>query len=142
MDNTQMNTQVDNTQMLPEREEQPQTDQKDNKDKKAREIIGLPVVSFNSGRKIYDVEDMIIDPERRQVLALVVSEGSLFHSARAIPFGRISAIGSDAVIVPDGRAVIDVNRDRVLKSLHNNNQMIKGLRVLTDDGAKLGEIVD
>ena len=110
-------------------------------EKKAKQIIGMPVVTFDRGTKIYDVEDMILDPQRRQVLALVVMEGSLFHSARAIPFGRISAIGQDAVIVPDGRAVIDVNRDAVLKKL-DNDQTIRGLRVLTDDGRRLGFIDD
>ncbi|HET9496227.1 MAG TPA: PRC-barrel domain-containing protein, partial [Chloroflexia bacterium] len=110
-------------------------------EKKAKQIIGMPVVTFDRGTKIYDVEDMILDPQRRQVLALVVMEGSLFHSARAIPFGRISAIGQDAVIVPDGKAVIDVNRDPVLKKL-DNDQVVRGLRVLTDDGRRLGYIED
>lgn len=110
-------------------------------DKKAREIIGLPVVSMGSGSKIYDVEDMVIDPERSQVLALVVQEKTLFHSARAIPFGRINVIGRDAVVIPDGKAVIEVDRDPVLKRLYNS-QIVRGLRVLTDDGRKLGEVAD
>ncbi|MDQ6693578.1 MAG: PRC-barrel domain-containing protein [Chloroflexota bacterium] len=110
-------------------------------DKKAREIIGLPVVSMSRGAKIFDVEDMIVDPERRQVLALVVSEGSFFHSARAIPFGRINVIGQDAVVIPDGKAIIEVNRDQVLKRLHNDH-IVRGMRVLTDDGRKLGEVAD
>jgi uncharacterized protein YrrD len=110
-------------------------------EKKAKQILGMPVVTFDRGTKIYDVQDMILDPQRRQVLALVVMEGSLFHSARAIPFGRISAIGQDAVIVPDGKAVIDVNRDPVLKKL-DNEQNVRGLRVLTDDGRRLGYIED
>src|SRR5438105_1964432 len=110
-------------------------------DRKAREIIGLPVVTMARGTKIYDVADMIIDPERKQVLALVVGEKALFQSARAIPFGRIQAIGPDAVIVPDGKAVLDVGRDPVLRRL-DNNQTIRGLRVLTDDGRKLGAVDD
>ncbi|MEO6457464.1 MAG: PRC-barrel domain-containing protein, partial [Chloroflexia bacterium] len=102
---------------------------------------GLPVVTFNRGTKIYDVEDLIMDPERRQVLALVVDEKSAFHSAKAVPFGRINTIGPHAVIVPDGRAVIDVNRDPVLKGLYND-QVIRGLRVLSEDGRKLGQVHD
>ncbi|HYP18932.1 MAG TPA: PRC-barrel domain-containing protein [Chloroflexia bacterium] len=110
-------------------------------DKRAREIIGLPVVTMNRGTKIYDIEDMVIDPERGQVLALVVQEAAWLHSARAIPFGRINVIGQDAVVIPDGRAVIEVNRDPVLKRLYNQ-QIIRGLRVLTDDGRRLGTVAD
>jgi uncharacterized protein YrrD len=58
-------------------------------EKKAKQILGMPVVTFDRGTKIYDVEDMILDPQRRQVLALVVMESSMFHPARAIPFGRL-----------------------------------------------------
>lgn len=110
-------------------------------EKRAREIIGLPVVTMNRGTKIYDVEDMVIDPERGQVLALVVQEAAWFHSARALPFGRINVIGHDAVVIPDGRAVIDVNRDPVLKRLYNRH-IVRGLRVLTDDGRRLGTVSD
>lgn len=110
-------------------------------DKRAREIIGLPVVTMNRGTKIYDVEDLVMDPDRGQVLALVVQGSSLFQSARAVPFGRINVIGQDAVVIPDGRAVIDVNRDPVLKRLYNK-QVVRGLRVLTDDGRRLGTVAD
>ncbi|HEX9987730.1 MAG TPA: PRC-barrel domain-containing protein [Chloroflexia bacterium] len=110
-------------------------------DKKASELIGLPVVTFNRGTKIYDVEDMILDPQRRQVLALVVENKTMFHSAKALPFGRIQAIGPNAIIIADGKAIIDVDRDPVLRSL-DNKQVVIGLRVLTDDGRKLGEVSD
>ncbi|MDQ3707671.1 MAG: PRC-barrel domain-containing protein [Chloroflexota bacterium] len=110
-------------------------------DKRAREILGLPVVTMNRGTKIYDIEDMVIDPDRGQVLALVVQEAAWLHSARAIPFGRINVIGQDAVVIPDGRAVIEVNRDPVLKRLYNQ-QIVRGLRVLTDDGRRLGTVAD
>src|SRR6478672_9427483 len=81
-------------------------------DKKARDIIGLPVVTFNRGSKIADVEDMILDPARPQVLALVLENSSFMRSARIVPFGYISSIGRDAVIVPDGKAVVDLNRTK------------------------------
>jgi uncharacterized protein YrrD len=111
-------------------------------DRKAREIIGLPVITYDRGNKIYDIEDMILDPERRQVLALIVQERAAFHSARAIPFGRITAIGPDVVIVPDGKVVMDVNRDAVLKKLDETRIVVRGLRVITDDGRKLGLVDD
>src|SRR5438128_10879243 len=102
-------------------------------DRRASEIIGLPVITFGKGNKIYNVEDLLIDPERKQVLALLVLEWALFQPARAIPFGRIKAIGPDAVVVPDGKAVIDVKRDPVLKKLYDKH-VIRGLRVITEEG--------
>src|SRR5207245_9545740 len=97
--------------------------------RRASEIVGLPIITFGKGNKIFNVEDLLIEPERKQVLALLVLEWSLFKSAKAIPFGRIQSIGPDAVVVPDSRAIIDVNRDPVLKKL-NDKQIGPGLRVL------------
>jgi len=112
-------------------------------DKRAKEIIGLPVVTFSRGTKISEIEDMILDPTRPQVLALLVQEKAWFHSAKVIPFGYISAIGPDAVIVPDEKVIVDLDKlkDKQLRAL-NNDQTIRGLRVLTDDGRKMGLVSD
>lgn len=114
-----------------------------NNDRRARDIIGLPVVTFNRGSKIYDVADMILDPARPQVLALLVEEKAWFHSAKVIPFGYVSAIGPDAVVIPDAKAVVDLDRlkDKDLRAL-NNDQIVRGLRILTDDGRRLGTVND
>jgi uncharacterized protein YrrD len=111
-------------------------------DRKATDIVGLPVVTLESGSVIYTVEDLILDTSRRQVLALLVREASLFHSARAIPFGRVKAIGPDAALVQNGKAVIEVDRDPLLRSLYNEKVLVRELRVLTDAGRKLGNVSD
>src|SRR5512140_2996739 len=91
-----------------------------NNDRRARDIIGLPVVTFNRGSKIYDVADMILDPARPQVLALLVEEKAWLKSAKVIPFGYVSAIGPDAVVIPDAKAVVDLDRlkDKDLRALN------------------------
>lgn len=111
-------------------------------DRKAREIINLPVVTFSTGGKLASVDDLVIDPERRQVLALLLDGGGLFSSARAIPFGRIQAIGPDVVIIPDSKAALDIGRDPVLKKLLRDDIKVRGLRVVTEEGQKLGEVQD
>jgi len=111
-------------------------------DRKAREIIDLPVVTFSTGGKLASVDDLIVDPERRQVLALLIDQGGLFRSPRAIPFGRIQAIGPDVVIIPDSKAALDIGRDPVLKKLIRDDINVRGLRVVTEDGQKLGEVQD
>src|SRR3954464_3941049 len=111
-------------------------------DRKAKDIINLPVVTFSTGGKLATVDDLVIDPERRQVLALLIDEGGLFRSQRAIPFGRIQAIGPDVVIIPDSKAALDIGRDPVLKKLVRDDISVRGLRVVTEDGQKLGEVQD
>jgi len=104
-------------------------------------MIGLPVVTLDGGSTMAKVEDMIVDPGRRQVLALVIGEKALGRAARAIPFGRISASGPDALVVQNEKVGLDLERDPVLKGL-DNGQKVQGVAVMTDDGRKIGTVRD
>jgi uncharacterized protein YrrD len=110
-------------------------------DKLAGDIIGLPVVTLDSGVTIAHVKDMIVDPSRRQVLALVVQEKAFAKPARAIPFGRIAANGVDAVLVPNVKVSLEIDRDPVLRSL-DNAYKVQGANVMTDTGRKVGTVAD
>src|SRR6476646_9025235 len=110
-------------------------------DRLAGDLIGLPVVTLEGGSTMAKVEDMIVDPGRRQVLALVIGEKALGRATRAIPFGRISASGPDAVVVPNEKVALDLERDPVLKGL-DNGQKVQGVAVMTDDGKKIGTVRD
>jgi uncharacterized protein YrrD len=110
-------------------------------DRLAGELIGLPVVTLDGGSKLAKVEDMIVDPARRQVLALVVQEKVLGRPARAIPFGRLTASGPDALVVQNSKVTLDVDRDPVLKGL-DNGQRVQGAEVMTDDGRRIGTVRD
>src|SRR5689334_9011367 len=105
-------------------------------DRLAGEIIGLPVVTLDGGVTIAHVEDLIVDPSRRQVLALVVHERGFARPARAIPFGRIAAMGPDAVLVQHVKVSLEVDRDPVLKGL-DNGQKVVGTTVMADTGRKI-----
>jgi len=110
-------------------------------DRLAGEIIGLPVMALDSGVTIAHVEDLIVDPSRRQVLALVIQEGAFTKPARAIPFGRIAATGPDAVLVPNVKVSLEIDRDPVLKGL-DNAQKVQGTAVMSDAGRKVGTVED
>ena len=95
-------------------------------DRKARDIIGLPVVTFSTGGKLATVEDLLIDPERRQVLALLIGEGGLFSSARAIPLGGFRQSAPTPLSSPNFKAALDIGRDPVLKKLSRDDITVPG----------------
>jgi len=110
-------------------------------DRLAGEIIGLPVVTLDGGVTIAHVEDLIVDPSRRQVLALVVQERGFGRPGRAIPFGRIASMGPDAVLVQHVKVSLEVDRDPVLKGL-DNGQKVVGTAVMAETGRKIGTVED
>lgn len=110
--------------------------------RKAKEIIGLPVLTFSDGSRIDTVKDVLFDPASNRVLAFLVDEGGWFDEARVIPFNRVHSIGPDAIIIEDRRDVIPASRDRSVTRALRENKVISNMRVYTEDGRDLGTIGD
>jgi len=110
--------------------------------RRAKELIGLPVLTFDTGRKIREVKDILIDPEENLVLALLVDEGGWASEAKVLPFDQIHSIGPDAVIVETERAIIPASASRRIHAALGKDRIIIGTRVFTEDGRDLGTVDD
>ncbi|WP_434511769.1 PRC-barrel domain-containing protein [Desulfitobacterium sp. AusDCA] len=69
--------------------------------RRARDIIGLPVLSLKSGDPIGWVQDVVFDPKDQKVNGMILENGHLFHSSKGLPRSAIDAAGKDALIVKD-----------------------------------------
>ncbi|MDQ3327221.1 MAG: PRC-barrel domain-containing protein [Chloroflexota bacterium] len=110
--------------------------------RKGKDLVGMPIVSFADGEKIGDVKDILFDPEQNRVVALLTSEGGFLSSARAILWQNLKTVGHDAILVPDRSAEIKADSDRYLKRIMENDNILKKTKVYTEDGRDLGEIGD
>jgi uncharacterized protein YrrD len=110
--------------------------------RKGNEIIGKPVVSYGSGRKVDTVKDLIFDQNSNRLLGFLICEASWFKKAEVLLLENVLAIGADAVITASADNIIDVQRvPEVAKILEYNNKL-KGTKILTTDGRNLGTMVD
>jgi uncharacterized protein YrrD len=110
--------------------------------RRVSELVGLPVVSFETGRKLASVEDILVDPERNAAVALLVEEGGWFADARVVPWDGVQSVGRDAIIVPSARAVLRAGRHPAARRALRSGIVVTWLRVLSDDGRDLGTITD
>ena len=110
--------------------------------RKGSDIIGKPVVSFDTGEQFEKIEDLIFDQTNNQLLGFVVDEGGWFSGARVLPLNRVQVIGPDTVIVPDRKAVISSDTDPVFRKILERNNILKGTKIITTDGKDLGTLVD
>lgn len=69
--------------------------------RRARDIIGLPVLNLKSGDSIGWVQDVVFDPKGQKVNGMILENGHLFHSSKGLPRSAIDAVGKDALIVKD-----------------------------------------
>lgn len=66
---------------------------------KGKNIVGLKVLSLDTGEFLDDVDELIFDPKEHKVKAFVVDEGGWFSDAKIILFNDVKSIGKDAITI-------------------------------------------
>lgn len=109
---------------------------------RAHEVMGLPVVTLDTGTAIGEVRDVLFDPSRSKVIGFTVRGRGLLSPPLVglLPVETIRAIGRDAVMITSETGVVD-GRDGLDSAVDQQVEVI-GREVVNDAGATLGEVVD
>lgn len=108
--------------------------------RRARTIIGLPVISLAEGVRVGQVRDLVFDPDQRRIAALVINDASWKQDAELVPLDRIRSFGRDAITIHDNRGIVKAKSNRDLYRLFNSGIKLDGLLVMTEGGNYLGVI--
>lgn len=108
---------------------------------RARDVIGLPVISVDDGRKLGEVRDILLG--EWQIKGLLLDAKYWFGSARAVACEGIHSLGADAVMVADPEAVYTFGDFTELGRLFiSGKKKLQGMPVMTPNGQQLGYIED
>jgi uncharacterized protein YrrD len=110
--------------------------------RKGKSIIGKDVLSLEDGVKLETVSDVVIDPDGRRVVAIIVTEGGFLSSSRIVPTEEVTSYGKDAVVVRSGASVISVADHPEMRAMVNRHDKILGKKVFTTNGDDQGSISD
>ncbi|HEY9829164.1 MAG TPA: PRC-barrel domain-containing protein [Stenomitos sp.] len=110
--------------------------------RKGSDVIGKVVVTYDTGKKIERILDLIFDQERNQLLGFLVEEKGLFRDAKVIPLQEVQAIGLDAIVVHSKDSVVEAYDIPAIATILHHNNVLTGTRILTTAGLNLGELVD
>ena len=110
--------------------------------RKARDLVGLPVVELETGETVGEVRDVLFTAGGA-FHSLLIERGGLLSAARILGKGQISAIGEDAVTVLN-RAGVETFRDETgtVRGLIEGDVHFVGKDVLTQNGNLLGRVED
>jgi uncharacterized protein YrrD len=110
---------------------------------KAKDVVGLRIVSLKDGKELGTIEDILYDPSSQQVKALLLQKSGLFSEEKALILPNIYAIGKDAVTVNSADAIQSVSSlGDPISEMAKNDQYLDKTRVLTEDGTDLGKVTD
>jgi len=108
--------------------------------KKSQEIIGLPVFSIVDGKKLGQVEDLVINPEGGKVDFVLVRVGSGFTGVKVLPFPSVMGIGEDALTIESENQLGPINENADAFNLLQRNITVIGTRILSNQGNFIGVI--
>lgn len=108
---------------------------------KYSEVIGLPVICIDNGRKLGIVEEVIFCPKRKKVLGLLLERKSCHVRKKLLLARDIYEMGKDAVIVADCSCLTDMKKAALLNELGDKGSVL-GLRIFTRSGEDIGVVKD
>ena len=109
---------------------------------KGREMIGKPVVSYDTGEKFDAIEDLIFDQDSNQLLGFLVQESGWLRRAKVLLLQDVKAIGGNAVIATSKAAIARGDKIPEVNRILEHNTILKGTHILTVTGQDLGVVVD
>jgi sporulation protein YlmC with PRC-barrel domain len=107
----------------------------------ARSLTTLPVVTLG-GEAVAQIKDTVFDAAAGRVTGFTLSGRGLLSGPlkQSLPWPAVHSLGRDAVMVRDARALQDTSA--VVARREAQQGRVLHARVLTDEGAEVGTVLD
>lgn len=105
------------------------------------EVIGLPVICVENGKKIGAVKNIIFCPKKKKLLAFLLECRSYEFSKKVVLTEDILNIGRDALIIKDESSLKDLRKTKNTDEFVDKGEVI-GLRVYSKNGEDMGIVKD
>jgi uncharacterized protein YrrD len=68
--------------------------------------MGRPIVAADSGHKLGNVADLLLDEMHGRMVGIVIGRG-VFGTERVLPYGDVQTIGSDVIVARTESGVLN-----------------------------------
>ncbi len=113
------------------------------------EVLNLPVICADSGKKAGVVKDILFDLENREVKALLLENAGLMPGKRLVLVKELLSLGDDAAIISDAGRVANMSRKGFKAAFGDRGDLfggekgsLLGRRVYSKTGGELGIVRD
>lgn len=107
-----------------------------------KSVIGLKVVSVEDGSVVGTVKELIYNPQRQLIEAILLKKPSVFSRQRYILSRDIHSFGEDAVMVPDRSVSMNSKEVGEIINVTASDNYLDRNKILTDEGKALGSVSD
>lgn len=108
---------------------------------KYSEVLGLPVICVENGKKVGVVKNIIFCPKKKKLLAFLLECKSYEFNKKIILTEDIVNIGKDAVIIDEESTLKDLRKTKDSDEFIDKGEVL-GLRVYSRNGEDMGIVKD
>jgi uncharacterized protein YrrD len=111
---------------------------------RASEAIGLPVVTIDGGEDVAEIKDVVYRADRAELLGFTLNRRGFLAGPRreVLPWSSVVGFGRDAVMVADDDALATRKSEAGRAITDGGHRDVIAADVVTDDGSRLGKVVD
>ena len=108
--------------------------------RRAKELLGMPIISRTKGEIIGEVDDILFDSLSGELKILIIKNVEKSYTK----IDNIYKIGEDLIVIEDRNLLYSESLDEVekLASLNSGQNTILGEEVITSDGKEIGAVKD
>lgn len=108
---------------------------------KGNDLIGMPIVAYDTGEAIKKVKDLIFD-NNSQLLGFLLEENIWIRDTQVLPLHSVKVIGPDVIVASSETAIASVSRLPEIKQALERDLVMVGTKIVTEEGYDLGTIID
>lgn len=105
------------------------------------EVLNLPVICADSGKKAGAVKDILFSRISREVKALLLEHKGLSLKKRIVFISELLSLGGGAAVVSSISCVKDLDRAAYTRAFKDEGSLL-GLRVFSRSGGEIGVVRD
>ena len=109
---------------------------------RSRDLIGRLIVTVTHGEIVGKVKDVLIDPDRFEIAALVLPGKGFRREPMVIPRSIVHVFGQDVILVKSNEAMPRDNTLQGVASLIAVTGQMKGRQIATERGVRVGLLND
>ncbi len=108
--------------------------------KKSSQVVGLPIISIQSGSEIGQVKSLVINSADKTIDFLTVDHPDWDVSVKAVPFRKVIGVGEYAVMIEEEKAIFDLSEIPIANELVKKKISIIGTKIIDRGGQFHGEV--
>ncbi len=108
--------------------------------RKSRKFISMPIVSLEEGIQLGAVRNLVVDPVKMEIAAVIIDQRGWFREQKIIPYSKVRSVGNDAITIDQSANVQKtVSLPEILKLIKERANPV-GTRVIAENGTVLGVV--